>query len=103
MILRLFLLLFLFFSISAYSDGYIVPVSLSAGGDFTVLGLDEPIGRSVYANIEFEFNLDLVERKCRFRRDLGQIVCPDTNVSYSARLFDSLGFDGVKKEFVVTY
>lgn len=103
MILRLFLFFFLFFSISAYSDGYIVPVASSAGGDFALLGLDKPIGQGAYSHVEFEFNLDLVKRKCKFRRDLEQIVCPDTNASYNARLFDMLGFGGVKKEFVVTY
>lgn len=96
-------LVFLFFSVNVYSNGYIVPVSSSAGGDLPVLGLDRPIGPSAYARVEFEFNLDLVKRKCRFKRDLGQIVCPDTNASYNARMFDSLGFGGVKKEFVVTY
>ncbi len=102
--IRKFLLLFLmYFSSSAYSDGFIVPVAGVAGGEFVVLGMEKPISESAQSHSEYEFNLDLVKNKCGYSRTLGKITCPETGTYHNARLFEFIGSGESQKQFVVTY
>lgn len=93
----------LILSFNAFSKGFIVPVTLDAGGDYKVQGLDSPIGETAFAIEEIAFNNYLVKNKCIYKLGLGQIACPGNGELFYARFYIAGSVSGYEKNFVVTY